>query len=146
MKNLFKYIRRQPKNIRNRYALTFSSVFVLLIIALWLPAQFSGDETKKVAEVTEQENLPFATLLKSIKDQFATARDSIVSEEYLPGQEKTEDLDTVGEFTLTSEEIIDLRRKLEETSNESFVPESSEYEVVLIATTSASSALETIAD
>ncbi|HMO82951.1 MAG TPA: hypothetical protein PKA42_02175, partial [Candidatus Paceibacterota bacterium] len=76
MKKFFKYLRRQPKNVRDNYALLFSGIFVLLVVSFWLPAQFGDKEVENVAEATENKEQPFGTLLKGIKDQFASALSS----------------------------------------------------------------------
>lgn len=151
MKKLFRYLRRQPKPVRDQYALLFSGIFVFLVAALWLPAQFgNNDEAEKVVEVTEEKELPFKTLLKTIKDQFA----SVVSTE-LGQSEKVDQTEiektkvyqgSVDDFVLPEEEVAALKQKLEETETDLTISEPGSYQEVLIATTSASSSVKTVTD
>jgi len=150
MKKLFKYLRRQPKSTRDNYALLFSGAFVLLVLTFWLPTQWGNDNTEKVAEATVKKELPFKTLFKSIKEQFAAAVTSVSGETVVLEPEKTETINVhqgaTEEFVLTEAEIATMRQKIEETETESVVPESGTYQQVLIATTSATTSVNTEAD
>lgn len=151
MKKLFRYLRRKPKHIRDQYALLFSGIFVLLVVSLWLPAEWRDSKAEQVAEVTEKKDLPFATLFKSMKDQVAAAIDSVSGEVEVEETAKEEESNSLhqgptGEFILSETEVAELKQKLEATRKEPVVPEAGTYEEVLIATTSASTSLETEAD
>ena len=150
MKKLFKYLRRQPKPVRDQYALLFSGVFILLVAAFWLPAQFGNNEPEKVVEVTEEKEFPFKTFLKTIKDQFASVVKTELTESEIINQEESENTEvyqgSVDDFVLPEEEVAALKQKLEETETNLVIPESGSYQEVLIATTSATSSLEAEAE
>lgn len=150
MKKFFRYLRRQPKTVRDNYALLFSSIFVLLILALWLPARWSGVEKVEVVTETETKEVPFSTLIKGIKDQFATLFVSVKDEPVAAPSEFGEAVNlyqgSANDFVLPKEEVEALKQKLIETEVGSTKAVTETYQEVLIATTSASTSLETDAD
>lgn len=147
MKKFFKYIRRQPKNVRDQYALLFSGVFVLLVVALWLPTHWGDTETEVAVEVTDQKEMPFKTLFKSIKDQFASVMTSVNNDLETVDQEQVETTNvyqgSAKDFVLSEEEITALKQKIEEVGADISSSESGSFQEVLIATTSATSSLKT---
>lgn len=78
MIRLFRHIRRQPKNVRDNYAVGIAASFTAIVFVFWGVAQmdegFSGNVLPK-GEATS----PFATLIKESKEHLANIKNSIGS-------------------------------------------------------------------
>jgi hypothetical protein len=152
----FKHTRRQPKHVRDRYALGLASGFMSIIVLMWLilPGSSSNDAEKQ----TEDGYRPFATLFEAIGGQFATARDGIRSsndefsekvEEELKKESEASQNASSGEknrdassIRLTPEEIAEINSENQSTKSLGFGGSSTDSgsntgrKTVLIATTS----------
>jgi len=65
--------------VRNQYALGISLTFTGLVAAVWLFTGMNLDDNT-VANVEKSDASPFGNLTKQIKEQWATARESLTEE------------------------------------------------------------------
>jgi len=72
MQKIFQHIRRQPKSVRDNYALGIAGVFTFSILCLWLISKTGGEESDNIA--APKAEVPFATLIKQTKEQFAALK------------------------------------------------------------------------
>lgn len=149
MKKLFRYLRKQPKHIRDRYAFLFSFMFILVVIGLWLPPQLQDEETEVEAVSEEVSNPPFATLFSNIKKQVANAFSSFDFPEKEAEVSATTTTSTstkiknVNELQLSPDEVKELRGKLNENATSATRVN---QPAVLIATTSTATTTKTETD
>jgi len=79
IKRLIRNIRQKPKSTRDAIALGGSAVFSLLILTIWIyntPSRMAAIESSYETG-GESEGSSFGSLFSGIKDQFASAIDSI---------------------------------------------------------------------
>ena len=72
-----RYVRHQPRAVRNQYALAISASFTLVIASLWVITGLkagTGDATAAAGAPAT----PFATLWRDIKEQSAAAWSAVV--------------------------------------------------------------------
>ena len=79
MRSFLRNIRSKPKSVRNQYALGISLTFTGLVAAVWLFTGMNLDDNT-VANVEKSDASPFGNLTKQIKEQWATARESLTEE------------------------------------------------------------------
>lgn len=79
MRSFLRNIRSKPKSVRNQYALGISLTFTGLVAAAWLFTGMNLDEAT-VANVETNDTSPFGNLTNQIKEQWATARESLTEE------------------------------------------------------------------
>lgn len=73
MRKIFQHIRRQPKSVRDNYALGVAGSFTFVVMLLWLvalPSEGLLDEP----EIATEKITPFATLMTESKKQFAALK------------------------------------------------------------------------
>jgi hypothetical protein len=76
MKNFIQNIKKKPKNVRDNYALAFSTMFTLAVASVWLMNFSAFDANKVSVEEDETKQQPFATLIKESKEQLASIKDA----------------------------------------------------------------------
>ncbi len=76
MRKIFQHIRRQPKNIRDNYALGIAGSFTFIVMLLWvvaLPSEGLLDEP----EIAAEKLTPFATLVAESKKKIAAIKETL---------------------------------------------------------------------
>jgi len=142
MRNIFQHIRRQPKSVRDNYALGIAGSFTSIILLLWIvdfPSEGLLDAlTEETAKLT-----PFTTLISESKEKLAEIKASL---NIASGTDSLAAVVTAG--TTTPEGIVlsdaDIALALEkasvaESESGTTTPAKIEYTEVLIGTTTASS-------
>jgi hypothetical protein len=126
MQKFFQYIRRQPKGVRDSYAMGFASVFTLLVLMVWVTAKPNNENILGVATEATSTS-PFATLIKESKEMFAEAKNSV-----------SETMQN--EMVLSAEDLEIAKQNLEfsTSTNSASKAVKSMYTEVQIGTTSAS--------
>lgn len=110
IKKLLRYVRQQPKPVRNRYALVLSSTFTAFVALIYLISGSSqGEQAASVAQT--ESNLPFSTFINQAKDQWNTVRGQINSTTTNPDTEtqsgQGEDMESDPRVMTLSEETIE---------------------------------------
>lgn len=78
MLKLLRHIRRQPKNIRDNYAMGIAVSFTAIVFIFWGVAKMDNGFSGFGLPQTDKQT-PFATLIKQSKEQFATIKGSFAS-------------------------------------------------------------------
>lgn len=68
-----RYVRHQPRAVRNQYALAISATFTLIIACVWVITGLNAGTRDATAGAEEPSSAPFATLWRDIKEQSAAA-------------------------------------------------------------------------
>jgi len=142
MKKFFKYIRSQPKSVRETYAFGLAASFTAFIFVIWLVANPGlGLDKSTVAENSEKKSVPFATFIKESKEQIGavfsslklgTSTTSESGEEVQAGEEAdSEGAESRFNINLTPEDI----EKSNEKANTPPKEPDREFTEVLIGTT-----------
>ena len=135
MRKLFQHIRRQPKNVRDNYALGIAGSFTLVVALLWVVA-FPSEGLLDEPEITTEKLTPFATLLSESKKKMAAIKDAM-------NTASTTDTQTAAAVTatsspesivLTESDIAVAQEKASTTAASSTSPQPM-YTEVLIGTT-----------
>ncbi len=143
MKKFFQHLRRQPKSVRDNYALGFSAVFTLAVFLVWLVAFPGFNATSSaVAVEAESKQRPFATFLKQSKEQLGSLISAFGdSEEKKPEVDQAEPKASGG-IILTDEDRQIVEKKEQENKPETATTSEPSYSEVLIGTTTASGSAE----
>jgi len=72
----FRYIRKQPKPVRERYAFSFASVFTGFVALVWFTNSSALDFSRSEIVQKEESSTPFSTIIKQSKEQFASLRNA----------------------------------------------------------------------
>lgn len=143
MRKIFQYIRRRPKHVRDNYAFGLASAFTFTVLMFWVMS-FSGGETQTPDGVVAQEkNIPFATLIKQSKEQFALLREAVSSATTTENENKTEASSVsvatnTSQLILSPEDIAKAQADLQKSTTTNSLASEQVYQEVIIATTSAS--------
>jgi len=75
-RTFIRYIRNQPKVVRNQFALAFSTVFTGLVVMIWLFTNTHAENGSELAAKASEnnENGIFSSLFKQIGAQFASVQ------------------------------------------------------------------------
>lgn len=146
MRKIFQYIRRRPKHVRDNYAFGLASTFTFTVLMFWVMS-FSGGETQAPDGVVAQEkNIPFATLIKQSKEQFALLREAVSSTTTIASEDKAEVNGAVATNTsqliLSPEDIAKAQADLQKSATTNSLASEQVYQEVIIATTSTSRFVE----
>lgn len=68
-----RYVRHQPRAVRNQYALGISATFTFIIACLWVITGLNAGLSGATVVAEEPSTAPFATLWRDIKEQSAAA-------------------------------------------------------------------------
>jgi hypothetical protein len=151
IRRFFRYIRRQSKPVRDRYAFSFAVLFTGGVSAFWLMSGSAFNfSTPEVAE-SEKSNSPFSTLIKQSKEQLASLKDSFQDIESQDGVNNEDDSDLSSatstaqvdptKLILTTEDLDITSKKEQENIDLSYSSSTSEvktapvYQEVMIVTT-----------
>lgn len=141
LKSVLRYVRRQPKPVRDRYALGVALSFTAIVGLMWLatlPDRFVA--VQAVAVEGDSSAHPFSSLWGGLKDQVASLGDALgdVSAEFTS---TTTASTSASGIVLTPEELVELRaRPLTPSSTEAITPKTSiRIATTTTATTSATS-------
>lgn len=143
MRKIFQYIRRRPKHIRDNYAFGLASTFTFTVVMFWVMSFSTGEIKTQDETIAQEKNVPFATLIKQSKEQFALLREAVSGTTTVEGETKTEvDLVTVATNTtqliLSPEDIAKAQEDLQKSTTTNSFPPDKVYQEVIIATTSVS--------
>ncbi len=142
MRRLFQYIRRQPKTVRDNYALGFASSITGIVFLFWF-VSLPGIGSDAIATVNKSEDespSPFATLIKQAKEQLASVRSGIANSTSTVAT-STETVATTT-IVLSEAEIEAIVKSLEENQVHEEAATSAIAVPVLSATTSATGTTE----
>lgn len=145
MRTLFRYIRQQPKSVRENYAFGFATVFTVLVATGWFFTASDWAAAPANGVLGKEESAPsFATLLKKAKEQLAATP-------FADGGEvkKEEEVVVVASSTalvLSAEEVAILQQEFAATatSGSSTLELGTRSVPVLIATTSATTTIQMV--
>ncbi len=149
----FRHIRRQPKKVRNNYALGIAMTFTGIVALVWIVNTLNQGIVPEGELATNKESIPFSNLFKQTKEQFANLKEAEKSEDQ-NAETATSTPTEANTFDLTlSQENIDALKQGQGTSsatttnNYGFGTSSTSsrpiYQEVRIATTSSQSATPT---
>lgn len=111
LKSAIRYVRRQPKPVRDRYAFAVAlsiTAFVGLIWSVTLPERFAA--VGSVAEEKNSATRPFASLWGGLKDQVASLGDAFRDVSAELSATTTATTSAAG-IVLTPEELVALRAR-----------------------------------
>lgn len=139
MRNFFQHIRRQPKAVRDNYALGIAGSFTSVVLLLWVVA-FPDGGLLDAPEQEVEKLTPFSTLLSQSKEKLAEIKASLNS------ASSTDSLAAVVTTSTTTPENIILSDtdialaldKASSTQSSTSTPTQIEYTEVLIGTTTES--------
>lgn len=147
MSKFFHYINKQPKQVRENYALGIASVFTMAVLLFWVASRFdilSLNATEGEVSAMEESTSPFSTLLKESKEKFSSIKASLTQ-----ASKTTEDTNAQvaavinssstnpSGLILSEENLEEARFNLENSTVTDYLSERI-YSEVMIATTSAS--------
>jgi hypothetical protein len=146
MRKFFQYINRQPKAVRDNYALGIAITFTALVLMVWVVARPGGEALVVEVISADEASSPFSTLLKETKEKFSNVRDSFAESEQDGETNNTQSATLINnnptnpeEMVLTEEDIEIARQNYEKSSSsENYLLDKSNLVEVMIATSSAS--------
>jgi len=142
MKKFFKYIRSQPKSVRETYAFGFAASFTAVVFVIWLVANPGlGLDKSNVTVDSEKKTMPFSTFFKESKQHlgsvfsaFKTSTSTVTKDESL-----TTNSEDKFEMKLSEEDKqISRDKEALATSTETESESEREFTEVLIGTTTVS--------
>lgn len=147
MRKIFQHIRRQPKSVRDNYALGIAGSFTSIVVLLWVVAFPSEGLLDAPDEVAVEKTTPFATLISESKKRFVALKTSLQS------ASSSDSRAAVVTSTTTSSDIVlseaDIALALQKASSTqsgtSTTPQTDDYTEVLIGTTTQSGISSTTA-
>ena len=142
MRKFFQHIRRQPKSVRDNYALGIAGTFTSIVVLLWVVA-FPAGGLLDAPEQQVEKLTPFATLISESKQGLASIRESLNSASSSDSQAavvtaSTTIATTPENIVLTEADIALAVEKASSTESGTSSPQTMEYMEVLIGTTTQS--------
>lgn len=137
MRNFFQHIRRQPKSVRDNYALGIAGSFTTIVVLLWVVA-FPSEGLLDAPEPEVEKLTPFATLISESKERIASFKNTLNSASSSDSQAAvvTASTSTAPESIVLSDTDIALAvEKASSTGSGTSSPMRVEYEVLIGTTT-----------
>ena len=143
MKKFFQYINKQPKSVRDNYALGIAAAFTSLVMVFWFLARPNGEV---IVLGNESESSPFSSLISATKDRFSELTKNNVETQI----DNSQVANVINATTTSANEIVLTKEDIEKAKNDqakqfevNSASNNQTYTEVLIATTSSSTLSET---
>lgn len=152
-----RYIKRQPKIVRDQYAIAISAVFTGIVALVWFfnSVWMQDGGNLQLNNVAKENNVPFASLVNQLKEQWQGLTNSLPKNNAdlsqtaaVAGSQASETTANPQKIILTTEEVTAINEQQKTASSTAWqastsVDAKSNYQEVQIVTTSSTKATTT---